>query len=312
MHYHLEYDRPWQPSLSDTWCGWVWNQRGGFYQIITRPVHVDRRIASVTTSDWQHFSAPQTLLQPDALDLPGSEFYSMPVIPYEDLFIGMVHVMNPGTFEERRVKMGGRVQTQLTYSYNGFNWYRTLREPFIPTRDYGLLGGGQIYGMEMLRTRDHRLLIFSSASLGEHAAYPDMQRAGLDMRGFFGMTLHELRLDGFCSLKTWGKDGLLRTKTLIPQSGELRLNLRTTKHTALRVQVLEGESGQPLPGYTLEEAVPISGDHLFAEARWQTRQDLSELVGKPVRIEVAMREAELFAIRMDCQVYIGTETTARV
>ena len=309
MRYRIDYDRPWQNSRADTWCGWLWNARAGFYQIITRPVHVDRRIATVTTTDWQHFTPPQTLLQPDAFDLPGTEFYSMPVIPYEDLFIGMVHLMNPDSFEERRVKMGGRVQTQLTYSYNGLNWVRTVRQPFIATRDYGLLGGGQIYGMELLRTRDNRLLIFSSASLGEHAAYPDMQQAGLDTRGFFGMTLHELRLDGFCSMKTWGKDGLLRTKTLIPQSGDLRLNVRTTKHTAIRVQILDGDSGEPIPGYTLDEALPISGDHLFAQPRWQDHQDLSALVGKPIRIEVLMREAELFAIRLPCQLYIGTEPT---
>ncbi|MBI3942805.1 MAG: hypothetical protein HY326_07305 [Chloroflexi bacterium] len=113
-------------------------------------------------------------------------------------------------------------------------------------------------------------------------------------------------------MKTWGKDGLLRTKTIIPKSGKLQLNVRTTHHTAVRVQLLDGNTGEPIPGYTLEESVPISGDHLFAEPRWQTRSDLAELVGKPVRIEVHMREAEIFAIRVDCQVYIGTEPTENV
>jgi hypothetical protein len=169
-----------------------------------------------------------------------------------------------------------------------------------------------MYGMELLRTGDHRLLIYSSASLGEHAAYPNLQQAGLDTRGFFGMTLHELRLDGFCSLKTWGKDGRLRTKTIIPQAGELSLNLRTTKHTAVQVQLLDGDSGQPIPGYTLDEAIPISGDHLFARPRWRERPDLSALVGRPIRIEIALREAELFAIRVECQLYIGTEPTEGV
>ncbi|MEZ4731377.1 MAG: hypothetical protein R3E79_30020 [Caldilineaceae bacterium] len=64
------------------------------------------------------------------------------------------------------------------------------------------------------------------------------------------------------------------------------------------VDELDGDSGEPLPGYTLEEAISISGDHLFAHPRWQAHQDLSALVGKPVRIEVLMREAELFAIRI--------------
>lgn len=311
LHFNLGQTRPWQPTRADTWCGWLWNARGGFFQIHTRPVHVDRRIAIVTSRDLENFTPAVTVLQPDAFDPPGAEFYSMPADPYEDLFIGQLHLFSTDLFEEkRRVKMAGRMQTHLTYSYNGLNWYRTVREPFIPTRDYGVLGGGQVYGMEMLRTHDDKLLFLAHASWGEHASYPDMQKAGFDTRGAFGLLLYELRLDGFCALKTWGKDGLLRTKTIIPQSGEISLNLRTTRHTAVRVQILDGDTAEPLPGYTLAEAMPLSGDQLFAKPMWQEHQDLSALVGKPVRIEVLMREAELFAIRIPCQLYIGTEPTA--
>ena len=71
----------------------------------------------------------------------------------------------------------------------------------------------------------------------------------------------------------------------------------------------DGESGQPIPGYTFDEAIPISGDHLFAEPHWQAHTDLSALIGRPIRIEIALREAELFAIRLDCLLYVGTEPT---
>lgn len=90
-----------------------------------------------------------------------------------------------------------------------------------------------------------------------------MQKAGIDTRGAFGPLLYELRLDGFCSMKTRSKDGLLRTKTIIPQSAAISINVRTSTHTAVRVQLLDGVTGLPLPGYTLAEAVPISGDHLL-------------------------------------------------
>lgn len=314
LHFDIGQTQTWQQTKADTWCGWVWNQAGGFFQILTRPVHVDRRISVITTPDMETFSPTVTILQPDAFDPPGTEFYSMPVDPYEDLFIGQLHVFRTDLFEQGRIKMAGCMETHLTYSYNGLNWYRTPREPFLPIRDFGELGGGQIYSMEMLRTHPNggegeKLLFFAHSSWGEHASYPDMQKAGFDTRGAFGMLLYEMRLDGFCSLRTKGKDGLLRTKTIIPQAGDLRLNLRTSRHTAVRVQILDGETGEAIPGYTLDEAIPISGDHLFARPRWQERQDLVELVGKPIRIEVRMREAELFAMRIECQVYVGTEPT---
>lgn len=37
------------------------------------------------------------------------------------------------------------------------------------------------------------------------------------------------------------------------------------------------------------------------------RSDISELVDRPVRIEIAMREAELFAIRNECEAYYACE-----
>ena len=213
--------------------------------------------------------------------------------------------MMPDTFSDRRIKMQGRMETDLAYSYNGFNWYRTVREPFIGVRDYGLQGGGQVYAMQALRSQDDRLLFYVHASKGEHAAYPDMHKAGISTRGYFGPLLYDMRLDGFCSLKTSGKDGLLRTKAIIPRTGEMSVNVRTTEHTAIRVQLLDGDTAQPIPGFTWEEAVPISGDHLFARPRWQERDDLAELAGRPIRIEIAMREAELFAIRLEGQVFVG-------
>jgi hypothetical protein len=312
FHFTVDRRHPWHDARSDTWSGIVWNPSAQLFQIYTRPVNVDRRVAVITTPDFRAFSKPVTLLQPDALDPLGTEFYSMPVQQYDDIFIGLLHIFRTDSFEERRYKMGGRMETELSYSYNGFNWYRTPRTPFIPTRDYGLQGGGQVYAMDMLRTQDNRLLIYAHASMGEHAAYPDMQAAGLDTTGYFGPLLYELRLDGFCSLKTLGKDGSLRTKTLIPKDGALSLNLRTAPHTATRVQIVDGETAQPIPGYTFEEAIPISGDHLFAHPRWQDHADLSALVDRPIRIELAMRESELFAIRLNCQVFVGKTPTEQL
>ena len=74
--------------------------------------------------------------------------------------------------------------------------------------------------------------------------------------------------------------------------------MRTTRHTSVRVQLLHGLTLNPLPGYTFEDAVSISGDHLFAPVRWKNHEDIAEWIGKPVRVEIEMREAELFAVRM--------------
>ena len=119
--------------------------------------------------------------------------------------------------------------------------------------------------------------------------------------------IYEMRLDGFCSLKTWGRAGVLRTKVVIPRDGEISVNVRTMAHTDIRVQMLDGLTAEPIPGYTWDEALSISGDHLFAKPRWKERSDISELVDRPVRFEICMREAELFAIRSECDAYYACE-----
>lgn len=312
MVYDLRESRSWQSTRADTWCGWIWNPQNRLFQINTRPTHVDRRITMVTSPDMKKFSPAQTVLQPDAMDPPRTEFYSMPVKAYEGMFIGLLHVFSTDPFEQGRIKMAGRNQTQLAYSYNGLNWYRGDRVPMVANRELGEMGGGQVFAMEMLRTNDDKLLFLVNSSVGEHAAYTDMQAAGLNTRGVIRPLLYEMRLDGFAAMRTRSKDGVLRTKTIIPQAGELTLNVKTAGHTSVQVQILDGETGQPIPGYTREESMAISGDHLFAAPRWEGNADLSDLVGKPIRIEVFMREAELYAIRVPCHIYIGTEPKERL
>ena len=72
--------------------------------------------------------------------------------------------------------------------------------------------------------------------------------------------------------------------------------------------MLDGMTAQPIPGYTWEGGGERSaGDHLYAVPRWREREDIGELVGRPVRVEIALREAELFAIRLACDVYNACE-----
>ena len=326
VHFEVDREHPWQDPGGDTAGDILWNQEAGLYEIFPRPVPGDRRIALYTTADFEQFSRPITILQPDALDGVGTEFYDMPPRAYEDMYVGLLHVYTTDRFEHERIEplnhlenqlaywswmrekwprvmFYGRVETELTYSYNGIHWYRSRREPFIGVRAYGLQGGGSVYGMEMLRTEDDKLLFFVWGEKGGHAVRVDMEGAGLDMTGFMSPLLYEMRLDGFCSLKTRGRDGVLRSKVVIPKAGEMSLNVCTTAHSAVLVQILDGDTAQPIPGYTWEEAVPISGDHLYAGVHWQERPDFSELIGRPVRIEIAMREAELFAIRTECEAF---------
>ena len=214
---------PWLDPGSDIAGDILWNREAGFYQLFVRPVYGDRRVAMSTTADFTQFTRPVTIMQPDSQDRVGTELYDMPPRSYEDFYIGLLNIMTSDRFEEvslssdwPQIKYFGRMDTQLAYSYNGLYWYRTEREPFIGVRDYGQVGGGSAYGKEMLRTHDDRLLFFVVGDYGGHAARVDKETDWPYGSGYRSPMLYELRLDGFCSLKTWGREGVLRTKVIIP------------------------------------------------------------------------------------------------
>ncbi|MSP14378.1 MAG: hypothetical protein EXR62_15675 [Chloroflexi bacterium] len=56
-------------------------------------------------------------------------------------------------------------------------------------------------------------------------------------------------------------------------------------------------------------ALSLSGDHLFVQPKWGAKATIAALIGRPVRIEIAMHEAELFAIRLNCQLFVGIAPT---
>ena len=63
----------------------------------------------------------------------------------------------------------------------------------------------------------------------------------------------------------------------------------------VRAEVLHASDGQPVPGYTMEESVPAAVDRIAEPMRWKDKPDLSELVGRTVRIRFSLLNAELYA-----------------
>ena len=78
----------------------------------------------------------------------------------------------------------------------------------------------------------------------------------------------------------------------------------------VKVVVLDGTLnsdtfGKPIPNYTLEDAIPITGNELFGKVRWSNRNNLDELKGKSIMLQVHVRDGELYAMRFQYQVGFG-------
>jgi len=60
---------------------------------------------------------------------------------------------------------------------------------------------------------------------------------------------------------------------------------------------IQDAAGKPLEGFGFDDMDPLFGDELDGGVTWKGGSDLAALIGHPVRLRFAMRDADLFALR---------------
>ena len=104
------------------------------------------------------------------------------------------------------------------------------------------------------------------------------------------------RIDGFVSLHAPLVGGSCLTKPLIFTGRSLHLNYATSAAGSLRVEIQDHE-GRPVSGYSLDESDEIFGDSIDRVAQWAGGSDLSSLAGRPIRIRIVLKDADLYSIQ---------------
>jgi hypothetical protein len=310
FHFHVEDDTPWIGHGSDTGNPVLYNPRTKQYMIFCRPDCLDRRVAQLVTTDFKTFGPPTVVLQPDAEDPPCREFYGVGPVLYEDLFVATLCIYDTEPTEKSYIKWQGTDEIQLAYSYNGQNWYRASRETFIGRGPAGSNFGGCVYA-GLARVLPDRLLFSGMAGWSEHGCDFTYCSEEWKKELLFRSYLYELRLDGFMYLRTRARQGMLRTKAFVPQGGELTINARTTPSGYVKAVILDAGS-KPIPGYTLDDAIPLTGDELFGKLHWRQHQNMDELKDKSVMLELHVREAELYALRFAYRPHLGEHVCDRL
>jgi len=107
---------------------------------------------------------------------------------------------------------------------------------------------------------------------------------------------YSLRLDGFASVQADYAGGELLTKPLTFTGGRLELNFSTSAVGSVRVEI-QGEDGQPIPGFAVVDCVETIGNEIDRTVRWKSGSDVSSLAGKIVRLRFVLKDADLFALR---------------
>jgi len=183
-------------------------------------------------------------------------------------------------FPTRYQPKGSQVEPVFMSSRDGVNFKR-WEEPLIPItapkdRDWNRSNYMTI-GVLQLPGKADELSVYAT-----EAYY---QGPGSRIRRF------TFRVDGFVSASA--AKGELITKPLTFTGSKLALNI--VSQGECRVEVQDAD-GQAIPGFTLEDCAPITGDHTDHHVTWKGGS-LATLVGKSVKLRFVMQKADLFALQ---------------
>jgi hypothetical protein len=264
--------------------------------------HWSPRSAWVSFSDdFSTWTPPRPVFGSDTLDYatvaaehPGkqttSDVYSLPSFRYGEQVLATPWMQDISGIA-RIVNMGQDVSTEhieLASSQDHYTWSRPAREPIIAKGAPGEWDWGfMMTATSGFITEGDTVRMYYGSYAGEHACTAARIADGscevLQVPSRIGMV--SWPRDRFVSLRSSGTTpGVVTTRVLDPVAGG-QVHLNTDG--VVRVEVL-GADGRPLPGYGLEDAIPVSGDTLDTLVTWSGRDRLpSRTDGIRLRLHVS-------------------------
>ncbi|MCA9043021.1 MAG: hypothetical protein KDA69_01800 [Planctomycetaceae bacterium] len=103
------------------------------------------------------------------------------------------------------------------------------------------------------------------------------------------------RLDGFTSLHAGKEGGEFISKPFVFEGDQLILNYRAAAAGEVLVE-LQLADGTPVDPFTLDECHRLTGDDIAQVVSWKQGDGLIRYAGKPVRLRIKMRNADIYSL----------------
>lgn len=252
------------------------DERLGRYREYHRAFRVVRDIMTGTSDDFLTWTEPQFLDYPHA---PPEHLYTNTVRPCP----GAPHILIG--FPTRFLPATNHTEPTFMSSRDGLTFRRFMDAVIPETAPTDRAGNRSNYMAWGVVERPEEPSAMSVYALEAYYTGP-----GTRLRRF------TFRRDGFVAVTADDAGGDLLTRPLTFTGSTLQLNLLPRAGGSVRVE-LQDSAGAPLPGFTLSESVPITGDHLAAAAAWTSGADVASLRGRPIRIRLVLTRADVFAFR---------------
>jgi hypothetical protein len=112
---------------------------------------------------------------------------------------------------------------------------------------------------------------------------------------------YTLRTDGFVSINAGYDGGDCVTQPVVCPGGQLRLNVSTSATGVAQIE-LQNAQGQALPGYSLDDCVPIVTDATAHTVSWASGRTPDALARQAIRLRIRLRDADVYAFQFGSHV----------
>lgn len=259
-----------------------WSEAEGKYVCYFR-VFVDgvRAVARCTSEDFVKWTEPQTI----AIDGPVEHLYTNATTPYfraPHIYMSFPMRFVPGMKVVEIAREPGISDGVFMTSRDGVNFTRTFHEAFVrPGRDpRNWTDRNNMAAWGVVPTGDGEISMYYS----EHYRHPT---ANLRRR--------VMRLDGFASIHA-AREGEVVTRPVVFAGEELVINYSTSAGGRVAFELI-GENGRVIEGFAMADCEPVIGDEIERVVKWKGGSDLAAIAGKPIRLRIQMKDADLYSIR---------------
>jgi hypothetical protein len=252
-----------------------------------------RHVSRVTSPDFLHWSEP---VEMDFGETPPEHLYTNQTAPYfraPHIYVGICARFFPGrqVLNEEQARAAGVnpnyfkdcSDAVMISTRGGSRYQRTFMEAFLRP-GLGLenwVSRSNYPALNLAPTGEGEMSFYVNRNYGQPTAH--IQR-------------YRLRLDGLGSVHAAYTGGEAVSRPLIFTGARLELNYSTSAAGSIRVE-LQDDSGRPLPGRALADAPERVGDEIAGIYRWPDGGGLDGFAGKPVRLRMVLKDADLYSFR---------------
>ena len=265
-----------------------------------------RSVRRLESRDLVHWTNQSIVVDPDAIDRathatptgqPPVDYYGADVFRYEEA--DQVYILLAQAFWhwKPRPPVSGlgpsAMDVRLLVSRDGKRFRRVgERKPFLRMGPPGSFDSARVWALPHPVRMGDEIWIYYNGSNRDH----DYQLDSESSVHRTGISRAVMRLDGFVSVDAPYGGGRFTTPPIRFSGSRLELNLDTGGGGEARVEVLD-DTGQPVPGFSRDEALPLNGNSVRLPVRWKGDPDLKKLAGESVRLRFHLQDCKLYAFQ---------------